>query len=156
MTPDEAVFSSHTKLASFVWAVSQNQWQIIKTEWPYVYVKFPAKRQTGEKDEYVFRFELSNYPATAPTACPWQTDLSCPLPQAFWPNGGPQIAAVFNPGWKSNALYIACDREAMTGHENWKSEHPEVWWTPDKSIDVYLKELYELLNHRDYSGPRGA
>lgn len=152
MSPDQAVFESHLKLPRFVLGVERGQWMLEKISWPFAWFSIPATRPDGSVDRFIFRFELSNYPQAAPAGCLFQEDFSSPLPPAKWP-AGQLISAVFNPGWKANALYLPCDRVAMEGHDVWRTQHPELWWTPNKTIVDYLGELFELLNRRDYQGP---
>ena len=155
MTPDHSTLLSHMRLAWYKRGEAQGWWSLAKIEWPYAYFILPAKRVSGEQDRFAFRFELSNYPQAAPTACPWQLDFSGALPASCWPSGT-LIGAAFNPNWNQGALYLPCDRLAMAGHERWRNDHPNLWWTPEKTIVVYLNELHDLLNHRDYSGPRSG
>lgn len=154
MTPDEAAFSQHLTLAKYVHGEVQGKWHEVNRNWPFSIFEIPATRPDGTKDSYCFRFDLANYPQSAPTACPWSLTSNTPLPPNQWP-GGTLIEAAFAPGWNPGALYLPCDRIAMQGHERWRNEHPNLWWTPEKTIALYLNELYDLLNHRDYRGPRG-
>jgi hypothetical protein len=102
----------------------------------------------GAPTEYVLRFELTNYPADAPIATPWDESTNSELGAAGRPKGG-RAATAFRMDWQGGAaLYLPCDRTAAAGHTGWAS-----WrWDSSKDITYYLRLVYELLNDEDYTG----
>jgi hypothetical protein len=53
-------------------------------------------------------------------------------------------------------LYLPCDRMSIEGHDNWRNEHPNRLWQPDRGIICYLEQLNGLFFESDYSGVCGA
>jgi hypothetical protein len=51
---------------------------------------------------------------------------------------------------------LPCDRESITGHDNWRHELPSKIWRPAAGISQYLELVHELLNCADYCPPVGA
>ena len=149
MKPDEKIFSDHLGNVDFQLGLENYDWGIdeIERDWPnkIIWIKSHIKINGTEKI-YLF-FNLENYPEQAPTSYPWDILKDTKLIASEWPKGNPSINSAFNAGWKSgSALYIPCDRIAMQGHENWKQNHPDIWWTSDKTITHYLKTVFRLLN----------
>lgn len=155
--PDERVFRAHLDRGPFQSGLDRGRWRLISINWPYAVIAISAAKREKGPDEYVFRFELSNYPSLAPTAQPWDELRGAPLEHGRWPGGGGRIQYAFNPGWKAGqCLYLPCDRLSIEGHEVWKGLHPEMIWSPSGDITQYLRIIYDLLNSEDYTGPRSA
>lgn len=155
MSVDKNIFNEHVESASFQIGVDEGKWGIndndnSRSHWPYEYIWIKASPKENCPDKYYFRFELSNYPGQAPTACPWDNTTGMRLESSKWPSGG-IVSSVFNPNWNANALYAPCDRMAMPGHDSWKGQHPNLWWKSEFTIVVYLEFLYGLLNSKDYA-----
>jgi len=155
MNPDEALFRHHIAGAGFQAEVDLDKWGIAGDNtfqtWPAVLIWVRAAEKPNCPDRYYFRFDLSGYPSSAPTACPWDFEKNSRLDNARWPRGSKYVSATFNYGWNQNALYAPCDRAAMPGHDSWRTQFPELWWTPDFDITVYLHFLFRLLNSPDYA-----
>jgi hypothetical protein len=154
MNPDHKIVIEHIESGEFQIGVEENKWDIINFDkeilnWPNAFIWVNAAKKQGLPDKYYFNFDLSNYPEQAPTARPWDIESNQPLETTKWPKGG-RVSFVFNPGWRTFALYAPCDREAMKGHESWKEKHPNLWWRSDFKITIYLEFLYGLLNSFDY------
>ncbi len=126
-------------------------------DWPVVYIAVAAAERVGSPPEWWFRFDCSGYPQQPPTARPWDAEANQPLPARRWPTGRSRVPAVFRPDWKDGTcLYLPCDRIAAAGHENWRTEHPSLIWSPGRGVVLYLEELHALLNSSDYTGVRNA
>jgi hypothetical protein len=156
MKPDNAMFDLHMKQADFQIGIDEGMWGIANenscySEWPYIYIWIKAKEKPNSPERYFFRFDLSNYPSSAPTACPWDFEGKCRLESNKWPRGSRFVSNTFNPTWNQTALYAPCDRIAMAGHEGWKDQFPELWWQASFKITVYLNFLFRLLNSSDYA-----
>jgi hypothetical protein len=154
MTPDARAFEADVKSAVFRLGETDGRWRLLRTTWPTAVIAVTAR----DGRQFVLRFDLTGFPDTPPTARPWDAEKDTPLPFDRWPRSrGGRLGAVFNPGWKSgSALYLPCDREAIAGHDNWRTEMPSKIWRPSLGITQYLELVHELLNSRDYAAPVGA
>ena len=150
ISPDEAAFRVSVASGRFVAGAALGRWSIMNIAWPYAYIAVagPDYRQ------YVLRFECTNYPVSPPTARLWDMAKDAPLPTSLWPRGERRINIVFRWDWKDGtALYLPCDREAIQGHDNWRTEHPAMIWNPSRGIIQYLEIVHELLCSVDYKAP---
>jgi hypothetical protein len=156
-SPDELVFRNHVKNGAFESGVDRGRWQLVSIDWPFAIIKITAAPREGAPSQYAFRFELSNYPESAPTAQPWSVEAGEALAFKNWPGGTNRIRYAFNPGWKDGScLYLPCDRQAIEGHEQWRNQHPEMIWSSVGDITQYIHIIYDLLHSKDYSGVRGS
>lgn len=152
MSIDQSVFNQHMQEGFFQLASDDGRWGIHKLlSWPNVILWVTALSKRGCPDRYYFRFDLSGYPSTAPTACPWDNNTDQRLDNVKWPTGQRLVSKTFNYGWNLNALYVPCDRIAMNAHESWITQFPELWWQPHFKINVYLDFIHRLLNSSDYA-----
>lgn len=155
--PDERALRAHLQQGPFQSGVDRGRWRLIRIEWPYVLIGIHAAPRDRAPDEFVLRFDCTNYPQIAPTAQPWDIARNGPLAPESWPHGRSRVPLVFNPGWRNGqCLYIPCDRLSMEGHEAWRTQHPALIWSPTGDITQYLRIVYELLNSSDYTGLRSA
>lgn len=154
MRPDQQVLQQHIQGGDFQDAVSRGWWRVVEIDWPYVWIAVLAGERPKSPNEYVFRFECSNYPQDAPTAVPWNPGNNCVLARDLWPAGQGHVDTVFRPDWNSNALYLATDRVALESHQNWKTEFPKTAWNARKEITHYLGLIHVYLNSPDYRGTR--
>lgn len=155
--PDERVFRDHIEQGLFQSGVDRGRWRLIAIEWPYAVIAISAAERPRGPREYVFRFELSNYPQIAPTAQPWDTGKKSCLEHNKWPFGRSRLPLAFNPGWKGGTcLYLPCDRLSIEGHDGWRTQHPFMIWSANGDITQYLRIVHELLNSSDYTGPRSS
>ncbi len=157
MTPAERVFRSHLEKGPFQSGVDRGRWKLTSVNWPHSVISVSAAERAGAPSEYSFRFELTNYPAIAPTAQPWNVAGNGPLHRASWPGGRGRIQHAFNPDWKgASCLYLPCDRGAIEGHDPWRVQHPQMIWNPKGDITQYLRIIHDLLDSEDYTGLRGS
>lgn len=157
MSLDERTFCAHLERGPFQSGVDRGRWRLVSINWPYTIIAITATPKSNGPGEYGFRFELGNYPATTPTAQPWDLARNAPLEHSRWPGGRGRIPLAFNPGWKGGqCLYLPCDRQSIEGHDGWRSLHSEMIWSPSGDITQYLRIVYDLLNSEDYTGPRGS
>jgi hypothetical protein len=154
MAPDEKVLRADLAKAVFRAGVAAKRWRLISVAWPHVFVAVTAK----DGREYVLRFNGAGFPATPPTAGPWDMQRNAVLAFDLWPRSrGGRLGAVFNPTWKQGtALYLPCDRESIAGHEHWRVQTPSKIWRPAAGLVQYLELVHELLNSRDYLPPARA
>jgi len=156
MRPDATLFVQHVAGPEFQAGIDRGDWGFLTEDpahqnWPVVIIWVSAREKPGKPDRYYFRFELSGYPAIAPTACPWDAANNRRLDNALWPRGNALVSRTFNYGWNASALYTPCDRLAMTGHDIWKTQFPNLWWQPSFTIVVYLSFIHSLLHSSDYA-----
>lgn len=156
MRPDTAILHQHVNDADFQTGVDNGRWGISNENseyptWPVIIIWIKATPKTNGPERFYFRFDLSGYPSSAPTACPWNIETSTRLDNGSWPKGSRFVSNTFNPGWNPAALYAPCDRIAMQGHDGWRTQFPDLWWQPSFKITVYLNFLHRLLNSSDYA-----
>ena len=151
MLPDERAFRADVARPSFKLAEVEGRWLLQGITWPHALVAVKAR------DDRIFtlRFELSGFPDAPPTAGLWDAARNGPLAHRLFPkSGGGRVGAVFRTDWKGgSALYLPCDREAIHGHDHWRTEMPSKIWRPADGIAQYLELVHELLNAEDYSTP---
>lgn len=151
MLPDERAFRADVDKPAFKLAEVEGRWRLAAITWPHALIAVRA----ADDRMFSLRFELSGYPESPPTAGPWDVDRKAPLAQSLWPKSrGGRVGAVFRIDWKGgSALYLPCDREAIQGHDNWRTEMPSKIWRPAAGIVQYLELVHDLLNSHDYAPP---
>ena len=154
MTPDERALRADVAKAVFRAGVAEKRWRLLGIAWPHTLIAVTAK----DGRDYVLRFNCAGFPASPPTAGPWDETRNAILAFDLWPsNRGGRLGAVFRTEWKAGtALYLPCDREAIAGHDGWRAEMPSKIWRPSAGIVQYLELVHELLNSGDYAPPRRA
>jgi hypothetical protein len=155
MRPDERVLCSHLAQGAFRSGQARGRWRLVSVVWPHVFIAVTAAERPSSPPEYLFRFDCTNYPADPTNACPWDETTNSPLSKGNWPGGTERVAYAFNPDWQNGtALYLPCDRVSIQGHDAWRTQHPHLLWTPDKTICFYLGVIYDLLHSPHYTGMR--
>lgn len=147
--PDERAFQADLERAPFLVGVADGRWKLIKTSGVIAIISIVAR----DGRAYSFRFDITGYPQVPPTARLWDSEADATLPVKYWPRScrGGRLGAVFRQDWKSgSALYLPCDREAIEGHDGWRTQMPSKIWQPDVGIVHYLEEVHELLQCSDY------
>lgn len=154
--PDERTLREHLAGGNFRCGVADGRWRFLAIARPFLIMAVTAAPRKNAPTEYVFRFDFTNYPHDALTACLWDVEQSAILSTARWPGGSGRVQLAFNPGWKQEALYLPCDRVAIVNHDQWATDHPEYLWSADKDITFYLEILYDYLHSGQYTGLRGS
>lgn len=154
MTADETLFLSDLQGIPFRSGMERGRWGFPDDEarvvWPHCVLWIEADSRFAVQGRVALRFTLDGYPAMAPNAVPWDCDGDRPLAAGDWPSGPGNVSKVFNPNWNNHALYAPCDRIAMQGHEAWKSNLGQWWWTPDSNLTLYLEFIHRCLNPLDH------
>jgi hypothetical protein len=153
---DQTEFEAHINNGKFLDGVSRKQWRLVKQEWPLAWIMVSAAPIEGLPDEYMLRFELSNYPQSAPAATLWNIDLDVTLDHNLWPAGTGPVSTVFRPEWNPNALYVAMDRIGLQSHPEWSTGFPHTSWNSRREITHYLGLINEYLISAHYKGNRGT
>jgi hypothetical protein len=155
--PDERAFRADTRAGAFLLGDSLRRWRLCNIDWPFAQFAVSAAARHGAPAEWWFRFDCAGYPQQAPTARLWDPEREQPLPFDRWPAGRTRVSAVFRADWKDGTcLYLPCDRLSAAGHDEWRTAHPSLIWSPARGIVLYLEELSTLLNSSDYTGVRHA
>ena len=152
--PDERALLADVLKPGFRLGELEKRWLLVRITWPQVFINVSA----ADGSSNLLRFSCAGYPQAAPTAGPWALDLNTVLPFDRWPRSkGGRLASVFRTDWKGGtALYLPCAREAIAGHDNWRTEMPSKLWRPADGIIQYLELVHELLNSADYCPPLRA
>nr|WP_137677431.1 hypothetical protein [Parerythrobacter lutipelagi] len=151
--PDEVALRRDLAAGRFLLGVATGRWRLESIAFPHAVVSVIA----ADGIAYGLRFECSDYPRTAVTACPWDVERDQPLAPEMWPKGTSRIPLAFNPQWKNaTCLYLPCDRISVQGHDPWRTKHPQLLWDPSKGICKYLAIVHELLNSGEYGGRRAV
>ena len=157
ISPDRLCLEQDLAAPEFRCGEIEGRWRHILTEWPGVTITVAAPERPGAPREFAFRFDCTGYRNTPPAAQPWSLETNGPLPPNRWPTGPRLVSAVFRPDWKhGRCLYLPCDRMSIEGHDNWRNEHPDRLWKPERGIICYLEQIHGLLLDSDYSGIRSA
>ena len=128
-------------------------WRVISINWPVVVVAVAAASRAGAPSEIALRFDLTNFPVSAPTATPWDLSTGVALDVAKRPKGGRASTVFRRDGWEQGrALYAAYDRVALAGHANWAQESPQLLWRPGRTLQFFLEQIYDLVNCDAYQG----
>ena len=153
MSPDERAFRVDLHAEPFSAGITAGWWRLAEEiDWPGAVVAITATPRTGAPNEYFFRFDLTGYPNPGPTAQVWNPDQKRLATEAERPKVS-YAPSPFRTNWnEGTALYIPCDREALSGHPDWLRDHPENLWNPEVGISLYLRYVHGRLNEKAYVG----
>jgi hypothetical protein len=154
-TPDERAFRADVERAPFLLGVAEGRWELICLTGTIAIIAVTAK----DGRTYELRFDVTGFPQQPPTARLWDSAKGTPLPFGRWPRSqrGGRLGAVFRQDWKDGtALYLPCDREALAGHDGWRTQMPSQIWRPSVGIVHYLELVHELLHCPDYAAAPAA
>jgi hypothetical protein len=151
MAPDEKALHADLARPAFRAGAAEKRWRLLGVSWPHVMIAVTAR----DGREFTLRFDCAGFPASPPTSAPWDVMRNAALAFDLWPRSrGGRLGAVFRTDWKNGtALYLPCDREAIAGHDHWRTEMPSKIWRPSTGLVHYLELVYELLNSSDYTAP---
>lgn len=79
-TPDEKAFRSDLLKAPFRLGELEGRWKLVSLEWPIALIDVTAR----DGLQYRLRFDVSNYPASAPTSGLWSRDQNAALAPHFF------------------------------------------------------------------------
>ena len=147
MNAAQSAYTDHLASDDFRLGITERLWRLpgeSQLVWPFSLIAVatnPAFHPPGWID---LRFDLENYPGTAPTAICWDTAKGQPLHETEWPKGPGNVSAVFRKSWVG--LYAPCDRSAIAHHpQDWQSQYPNLFWRPTHTIVNYLNFLITVL-----------
>lgn len=152
-TTDEAIAEAFASTA-FRLGEARGRWRLVWRNGTIAAIAIACATRDDGVTEYLFRFDLTNYPRESPTAYLWDDLRKTSLAQDLWPTGGPRIAQVFSTSFHpGTCLYLPCDRVAVAKHApTWPDEHPHLRWSPERGLVFYLEIVSELLTSKDYQG----
>ena len=153
MGPDERALRNHLDQPAFLEGVGRGRWRVAgQVNWPHLLIAVSAAPRDGSPSEYFLRFDLTGYPATAPTATPWDPVRNAKLADSLRPKGE-LVAKVFRTDWKEGeALYAPFDRVALGDHPDWVQRYPGQAWHPSRDLAWLLRNLHRLVNDGLYVG----
>lgn len=153
--PDHRSLMADLTSGAFLLGEHAGRWRLLDASWPFVTIEVAAAPRLRSPTGYCLRLNCLGYPNAAPTGSLWDPVTNRTLAFKEWPTGRSRVPAVFRTDWKDGScLYIPCDRESFSGHENWRQEHADLIWRPAEGITQYLRAVHELLNSEDYQGVR--
>src|SRR5262245_1684922 len=117
--PDERAFLADVIKPVFRLGEVEERWLLRRVEWPHAFISITA----ADRRKYHLRFNCSGYPQTPPTSGLRDPDRNAILAADLWPRSkGGRVSSVFRTDWKGGTvLYLPCDREAIAGHDNWRT-----------------------------------
>lgn len=148
LSSDHAKLIAHLEEAPFLMGAINGRWRLRAIEWPAMFVDIRAR----DGRAYTLRLDCSGYPQ-APTGAFWDVARAAWLPAGNWPRAGSRFGAALRSDWQGGtALYIPCDRNSISGHEQWLQLHPAWAWDAKVGISRYLHVVWTMLNGEDYVG----
>ena len=157
MRPDERIFREHLTRGAFRQGEIRGKWEVLRIAWPKAIFCVSAASRPGAPDRYALQFDLAGYPQAAPTARLWNADADASLAPNNYPTGpsGSRVERAFRSDWHNGeALYLPCDRRSINGHPAWRTQHPNLLWSPDRDITFFLEIVHDLLHSSTYTGVR--
>jgi hypothetical protein len=149
--PDQRALGDHLQSARFQAGVDAGRWRLVSMTWPHALIAISAAPREGAPDEFVLKFELTGYPTSAPTGCPWDLNGDVILEAGKRPKGT-RVGHIFRPDWEQGrALYAPWDRLGQ-GHGDWATRHPMYVWNARRDLTFYLTNVHDALNSDDYLG----
>ena len=146
MIDDPAAVRVATELLGedFIGGVEAGRWRLVESAFPNVDIAIAATEPNGDASEYVFRFELTNYPGQAPMAYIWDVEKGTRLAAGQRPQGNARVLKAFQ-SWGTDTVYRPWDR--CTGpHNGNAATFPHLAWRSDRTLKFILEDLHGLLN----------
>lgn len=119
--------------ARFRRGADAGRWKLLNFEPPKATIEIAARPLANAPRTFAFRFDLVGYPNQAPQGQLWDVAESRVLRAEDWPQG-PDASRVFNPEWNTEGIYLPCDRAAQGGHDGWRDQSAQHWWTAESHI----------------------
>lgn len=142
-TPAENAVAADLAAPRFKSGVARRQWRIVSYQFPILILAVAAMEPDGAASEYSFKFELTNFPGTAPEVRIWECAANAVLPGHRRPQGSQRVRDAFKV-WGNDTVYRPWDRQAGA-HGNWSSTHPDLAWHAKRDLTFILEDLHGLL-----------
>ena len=146
MIEDPAAARVAAELArpEFVQGEEKGRWRVVASDFPRLDIVIAATEPDGTASEYGFRFELTNFPGTAPMVRIWDIGKDEPLHKDLRPKGNRRIEKTFQQ-WGDDTVYRPWDRR--TGpHISNAANMQHLAWRVDRTLTFILEDLHGILN----------
>lgn len=142
--PAEQRIAAELLRESFIRGVEMGRWKLISRTFPTIDIAISATEPNGEASEYVFHFELTNYPAQPPKVRIWDPASNGPLANNKRPQGNSRVVRAFQC-WGDDTVYRPWER--CTGpHSSNAINMPHLAWRSDRDFLFILEDLHGILN----------
>jgi hypothetical protein len=150
--PDERPLLEHVAGGRFQAGVHAGRWRLVSLDWPIALIAVSAAPRPNAPSEFTIRFDLSDYPHSAPTGGLWDEGANTYLAENRRPKGD-HAGRIFRGDWEGGrAMYAAWDRVALQGHPGWAAAYPRSAWNARRDLTFILANIFEVLNADDYLG----
>lgn len=122
--------------------------------WPHALLWIRTAERDSRTVRFYFRFDLTGYPKSAPSACLWNIDKGEVLDESKRPRDSSGAVLIeFRMPWNGyHALYVPWDRGGIQSHPDWTKTYPGRIWREGCTICDFLDWTWELLNADTYAG----
>lgn len=146
MIQDPAAARVAAELArpEFAEAAGKGRWRVVANDFPRLDIVIAAIEPDGTASEYGFRFELTNFPGTAPMVRIWDFGKDKPLHKDLRPKGNRRIQIAFQQ-WGDDTVYRPWDRRAGPHISN-AASLLHLAWRADRPLTFILEDLHGILN----------
>ena len=125
--------------------VAAGRWRVIKFTFPRMDFMVTGTEPDGNRKEYGFMAELSNYPSQAPMVRIWDFQKDSSLDPSQRPTGHQRIINAFQR-WSSDTVYRPWER--LTGPHNTNAANlRHLAWRPDRHLSFIVEDLHGILNN---------
>jgi hypothetical protein len=143
LRPAELAVTADLASARFRIGVKRGHWREVSYVFPILVIAVAAVEPNGNPSEYAFRFEMSEFPGTAPDVRIWDCATDVLLAVGLRPRGSHRVTEAFK-SWGNQTVYRPWDRLAGA-HNNWSSGYPDLVWNAKRDLTFILEDLYGLL-----------
>ncbi len=143
-----AAVRADLECARFRAGVLRGHWRLDCYDYPVIEIVVMAVPGHQRRNEFSFRFEVSNFPTQAPEVKIWDPTSRGPLALAERPKGPAHVIDAFKDGWPgagAPSVYRPWERHATT-HNNWTTTHPRLTWHAGRDLAFVLEDLHVLIN----------
>ena len=142
--PARARVAAELARREFAEGVAKGRWRVVGDDFPRLDIVIAATQPDGTASEYGFRFELTNFPATAPMVRIWDFGKDEPLEKDLRPKGNRRIEITFQK-WSEDTVYRPWDRQTGPHISNAASVQ-HLAWRVDRPLTFILEDLHGILN----------
>lgn len=142
LSVEQQTLHDHLHSALFLSGEDDERWKFREDRWPYVFIDV----RSLDNQWYTLRLRCDGYPRQAPTGSFWDASSNVPLAAGRWPRAAKTCGQALRTDWQGgSALYIPCDRQSISGHDQWAQLYPAWLWSPSIGLTRYLSVVSELL-----------
>jgi hypothetical protein len=143
LCPAEQAVAADLVSARFRIGMKRGYWREVSYAFPILVISVAAVEPDGNSSEYFFRFELTEFPGTAPDVRIWDSETDALLTFDKRPRGSHRVTEAFK-SWGNETVYRPWDR-AAGAHGNWTTSYPDLAWNARRDLAFILEDLYGLL-----------